>query len=402
MYGLVLEGGGGRGSYQIGACKAINELGLEIAMVAGTSVGALNGAMVVQGDVERAYDIWHDINPNTVIKMIPDDLENYYENMFKPDALKKIIRSIKKVIADGGLNVEPLVELVKGVLDEEKIRKSDIGFGVVTVDITERKAVEIYKEDIPDGQLADYVIASASFPAFKRAVIDGKAYIDGGLYNVLPINMVSSRGCKDIIAVRTYGIGLKRRINTSGLNIISISPTESLGSTLDFSTGTSRKNLKMGYFDAYKALKKLKGRKYYIQPMDDDRFFINYLANMSEEKVQRICKLFGLNVCSKRVLFEEVVPKAASLLNLPAKSSYEDVAIGLLESVADSLDIEKYRFYTLEELHSAVLKQHLVRNEEFIEESHGFMRSRDLLPKVVRDKLLKGIANELFTNEDVV
>jgi len=399
LYGLVLEGGGGRGSYQIGACKAIIELGYDIGMVAGTSVGALNGAMIVQRDVDRAYDIWYDLNPNSVIKISSAELAMDFENIFKADALRNIIRNIKKVIADGGLNVEPLVELVKSLVDEERIRKSNIGFGIVTVDITERKAVEIYKEDIPAGQLADYVIASASFPAFRRAVIDGKSYIDGGLYNVLPINMVSSRGYRDIIVVRTYGIGLKRHVDTSGLNITSISPSESLGSTMDFTNSNSRKNLKMGYYDAHKALRKLKGRKYYILPIHDDLFFIRYLANMSDEKVKKLCSLFGLSVCGKRALFEEVVPKAAYLLNLPAKASYEDVAVGLLESIADTLGIEKYRFYTVEELHDAVLQKHLVRNEEFIRESPGFFGSRELLPKAVRDKLLRGIANELFTNE---
>lgn len=381
MYGLVLEGGGSRGSYQIGACKALNELGLEITSVAGTSVGALNGAMVVQGDVDKAYDIWYDINPNRVMKMAEDELASFVENAFKPDALRILIRKMKKVITDGGLNVEPLVELVKNVLDEERIRKSPIGFGVVTVDITERKAVEIYKEDIPVGQLADYVIASASFPAFKRVVIDGKAYIDGALYNVLPINMVSSKGYKDIICIRTFGMGIKRRIDTTGLNIINISPTVSLGSAMDFSTETSRKNLKMGYFDAYKSFKKLKGVKYYITPMNDDRFFINYLANMSDIKVQRLYKLFGLNTDSKRAIFEEIVPKLAFLLGLPAKSSYEDIAIGLLERIADSLGIERFKFYKVEDLYNMILQR------------------RKQLPGAVRDKLLVGIANEVFTNQ---
>ena len=44
-------------------------MGLDISMVAGTSVGALNGAMVVQGDIDRAFDIWHDLNPELVIKL---------------------------------------------------------------------------------------------------------------------------------------------------------------------------------------------------------------------------------------------------------------------------------------------------------------------------------------------
>lgn len=257
MYGLVLEGGGGRGSYQIGACKAIQEMGLEISMVAGTSVGALNGAMIVQGSIDKAYDIWYHIDPSAVMQLEEDVLTHYFENGFKPESFRLVIRRLKKIIADGGLNVEPLEKLVKNVLDEEKIRRSPIGFGVVTVDLTERKALEIYKEEIPKGQLVDYVIASASFPAFKRTIINGNAFIDGALYNVLPINMVSGKGYKDIIVLRTYGMGIKRRVKTAGLNIISISPSDSLGAIIDFSNKTARKNLAMGYEDAIKVLRRL-------------------------------------------------------------------------------------------------------------------------------------------------
>jgi NTE family protein len=257
MYGLVLEGGGSKGSYQIGACKALNELGIEIGAVAGTSVGALNGAMVVQGDVDLAYRIWSEITPESIIKIPGDRLEDYVGNGYRAGTLKMFIHKIKRIAAEGGLNVEPLVELAKSTLSEDRIRRSPIGFGIVTVDVTARKAVEIYKEEIPEGQLSDYIIASASFPAFKRAVIDGRIFIDGAFYNNLPINMISSRGYRDIIVLRTYGIGMRRRIDTSGLNIITISPQESLGPTLDFSNETSRKNLKKGYNDVFRVFGKL-------------------------------------------------------------------------------------------------------------------------------------------------
>ena len=61
MFGLVLEGGGAKGAYQIGAWKALKELGIDIKGVAGTSVDALNGAMIVQDDFEKAYEVWHDV-----------------------------------------------------------------------------------------------------------------------------------------------------------------------------------------------------------------------------------------------------------------------------------------------------------------------------------------------------
>lgn len=52
-YGLVFDGGGARGAYQIGAWKALEEAGVKIQAVAGTSVGALNGALVCMGDLGK-------------------------------------------------------------------------------------------------------------------------------------------------------------------------------------------------------------------------------------------------------------------------------------------------------------------------------------------------------------
>ncbi|OYO51117.1 hypothetical protein CG709_20055, partial [Lachnotalea glycerini] len=53
-YGIVLEGGGAKGAYQIGAWKAFEEVGVKVNAVAGTSVGALNAAMICMGDYKKA------------------------------------------------------------------------------------------------------------------------------------------------------------------------------------------------------------------------------------------------------------------------------------------------------------------------------------------------------------
>ena len=58
-YGLVLEGGGAKGSFQIGAWRALREAGIKIKGVSGVSVGALNGALICMDDPEKAEDIWH-------------------------------------------------------------------------------------------------------------------------------------------------------------------------------------------------------------------------------------------------------------------------------------------------------------------------------------------------------
>jgi NTE family protein len=62
MYGLVLEGGGAKGAYHVGAYKALKELNIEIGGIAGTSIGAINGAMMVQGDYELLEKVWYSVN----------------------------------------------------------------------------------------------------------------------------------------------------------------------------------------------------------------------------------------------------------------------------------------------------------------------------------------------------
>ena len=58
---IVLAGGGSRGAYQIGVWKALREMGIDYQLVTGTSVGALNGVLMVQQEYDKALAVWEDI-----------------------------------------------------------------------------------------------------------------------------------------------------------------------------------------------------------------------------------------------------------------------------------------------------------------------------------------------------
>ena len=74
--GLVLEGGGTKGSYHIGVVKAMRELGIDITAVTGTSIGAINGAMIAMGRFDEMYDIWYNLSADRIVgedqKLIKD------------------------------------------------------------------------------------------------------------------------------------------------------------------------------------------------------------------------------------------------------------------------------------------------------------------------------------------
>jgi NTE family protein len=381
MYGLVLEGGGARGSYQIGACKAIKEMGIELGAVSGTSVGALNGAMIVQGDIDKAYEMWYNMSPEKVIGFNTEELEVIKSSGFNSRDFNLILRGLKRIVIEKGIDVSPLINMLSIVIDEDKIRKSSIDFGVVTVNVTQVKAIEIFKESMPEGKITDYLIASSTFPGFKLKEIDGRKFVDGGLYNALPLNMVAKKGYKDIIAIRTMAAGRKKRFDTSDLNVIYISPKENLGPILDFRTERARKNLSLGYYDAYRTFKGLKGNKYYIEPLNDESFFIQYLLNISDESIAKLSKLLELeNLSGKRALFENIIPRVASLLRVSEEDSYEDIFVALLESIADTYSIERFKIYNFMELVFEVSK---------VYKPGRFIR---------KDNVIENIAKELYNS----
>ncbi|GAB6118113.1 patatin-like phospholipase family protein [Thermoanaerobacter brockii subsp. lactiethylicus] len=406
MYGIVLEGGGARGAYQIGAYKALAEEGIEVRGVAGTSVGALNGAIIAQGNFEKAYELWHDISYSKVIKANDDEIERLKKGRWRREDIFLVTQLLKEIIEEGGLNITPLKNLLKEVIDENKIRNSGKDFAIVTVSLSDFKPMELYIEDIPYGKLVDYLMASAYLPVFKREKIDGKTYLDGGVYNNLPADLLIKKGYKDLIIIRTGSFGIVKKIDFRGLNTLVISPKEDLGGILDFDKNVVRDNLKLGYFDGLKALKGLKGDKYYIEPKGDKEYFIRYLMNLEERRIENLKDIFRVNkeIPAKRALFEVIIPKLCSLLDLKVDADYDEIFLTLLENLAEIYEIERFRVYTYEKLISAVRekincdKEAVEEDKEEIEEIiESVIKKIDVLSIFTKNEVIKEVGKVIFS-----
>ena len=254
--GLVLEGGGVKGAYELGALIALTEKGYTFSAVTGTSIGALNGAVMASQGIEKLAAYWEEAKYCPVFDFDDDTVARFRQKDFDLDliiATGKKLLSAREIIRQ---SYEHTLDFVYNRLSEEEIRSSDIDFGCVTYNISDMEPFEAMKKDIPEGKLIDYIVASACFPIFPPKQIDGKKFIDGGVYDNMPINLLARTGCKKMIVVRTNPESKqpKRRIERDDLDILYIIPSSNLGRAMAFSPERIENLKQLGYADAMRIL----------------------------------------------------------------------------------------------------------------------------------------------------
>ena len=189
---VVLSGGGSKGSYEIGVWKALRRLHIKYDIVTGTSIGALNGALMTQKTYLKALYIWHKLS-----------LEYLFEQQPKSDTKKDILRLYgDNFLKNGGMDIKKIENIIRKGINMKRFYKSDIDYGLVTFNFSTKKPLVISKKDISEDKLIDYLMASATcYPAFQMKDIDGDKYIDGGFYDNLPINLAIKLGATEAIIV---------------------------------------------------------------------------------------------------------------------------------------------------------------------------------------------------------
>ena len=261
--GLVLAGGGAKGSYQIGVWQALQELHWTPAVITGASVGTLNGCMFATGKAKEAEALWRTLEIHDVLDVPatrdPEELNNFFLD----------------VIRSGGLNVEPLAERLDALIDEDAVRNAPIRFGFVMTEMSTMRSIQCRMENVPPGQLKEYMLASsACFPALRPREINGVKYIDGGWRDNMPLQLAADLGATELIGVDVDGIGIVRP-NTTGLPTRVIRSHWNLGPTLDFDPQRAARNIALGYFDTLRSFGRLGGTAYAILP-DSDSFLARF------------------------------------------------------------------------------------------------------------------------------
>jgi NTE family protein len=173
---LVLSGGGAKGAWEAGVASALVEQGLAIRLVAGSSAGALNAAMVADGRVDRLQTLWRTLTREQVYALRPSVL---FAGLL-PGWLTLLTLNSAGSLFDPA----PLRELLTATLDLERIRASPVRLLVVTTDLARREPRAFDNRTVT----VDALMAAAAVPgAFPPVDVDGDLLVDGGLVGRAPV-----------------------------------------------------------------------------------------------------------------------------------------------------------------------------------------------------------------------
>ena len=279
--GLVLSGGGAKGAYQIGVFKALKELELYslVTAVSGTSIGALNGALFLMGDMDLWFRTWQDanfenfffteetreerqqtnfLNGENSLRNSLEKLENSWDNSggVKDFLLKQNISFFSQ---------KGLSNLIDRHLDLQMVRKSSVSFHACAYNIDRLEPEYFHACDLDEESLKSVLMASASIPFIYEPVkIGHNRYSDGGIKNPLyqkenvdkvPIKPVCDSDCDILIVVyMNHGdtIDFTGCMDKKLIEIYPSLPLEDIKGTgsFDFSRSSLGERIEMGYHDA--------------------------------------------------------------------------------------------------------------------------------------------------------
>ncbi|MEJ2044447.1 MAG: patatin-like phospholipase family protein [Reinekea sp.] len=330
-YCLVFGGGGAKGVYHIGVWQAIQEMKIPVNAFIGNSIGAVIASFLAQNEEEKLLNIARSINLQTLIRLHKDQALAD-EKSILDHSLIYWQGVYKNVVNNRGLDTTPMRTLLESSLDEDKIRKNGYDFGITTVNVSDFKPREVFIEQMEPGQLINYVMASAAFPGFSRPEINGKKYIDGGIYDNIPYTMARRRGYRRIILVDISGIGFNRRPRTEGSETVYIKNSIDMGNAFDFNPDFINRFWQLGYLDCMMAFGRLIGYRYFFDETDS-----------SEQQKQQQYNLAAIKTVASK--FPDIMKHDRRLW------------LKTLEVCAEFFDIERIKKYSFDEMEETINEQ---------------------------------------------
>jgi NTE family protein len=202
--GVVLSGGGAKGYAHIGALKKIEEAGIKIDFIGGTSIGAIVGGLYASGySADELEEIMYSLDLTNMImneksrRELPFFDKSYREKYILELPFDNFKLGFPNAISSGQGTIDELTYLFRHVHDVTDFNKLPIPFVCVATKLETGEAV-VFR----NGYLPQIVLASGAYPSLlEPVIINGEKYIDGGVRNNFPVQEVLDMGADIIIGI---------------------------------------------------------------------------------------------------------------------------------------------------------------------------------------------------------
>ena len=296
--GLVLCGGGGKGAFQIGAWKALEEHGIleQVGAIAGTSVGGLNAVLFALGNYNKAIEVWSKVNmslmltpTDEMIEMLKTMKKKFAKGKHPSDAFKvlagsKGIRNVKSIFSRDGLE-----KLIKDNLSVRDIKTVNTDVFVTIQEKNSHDGIQyVHLNSLKNEKnIINALFATSSIPIIYGATkFQGNLFHDGGIteFGNVPVKPLYDLGYRKIVILSLSSEFNMESVKTSRNEAIDlyhmypeceftvIKPSESLGGyegMLDFRQKSIQEKVCMGYHDAENILSRDTGSKTLWQQCGD-------------------------------------------------------------------------------------------------------------------------------------
>lgn len=248
--GVVLSGGGGKGSYEVGVWKAFVDYGIaqKVTVISGTSVGGLNAALFACEEVDRVIGFWENF--------VPEELWNNTYELIDEKGLARIIDKVE--LSKMNENSYPKV-YVTATRKRFAVAKL-LAKIFLDADYSHRF---LLNEESSIPEIKNLLLATSAFPIFTKAIElkDGYKYVDGGVCDNTPIEPLLYDGNRENLS-RIFVVHLCSESGYSKRyeNVVDVFPSRSLGGLdgmIDFSESTVKDLIELGRHDTAEVLEDL-------------------------------------------------------------------------------------------------------------------------------------------------
>ena len=294
-YGIVFSGGGGKGAYQIGVWKYLHELGIDqkIHGVSGASVGALNSLLFLQGDYQKAEELWANIRQDDFTHTDPLNYLKAILDFLSPASplsslIKQLIERMQNSPEQGRdisfslFSQKRLRELIDTYIDSDQVQKNlsdklvysmlcEIPLGANPASLFVKYPYVCCWKNRDFEEIRELVLTSAAFPgAYPIRTFDGRVCVDGGAADNLPVAPLLKE-FHHIIVIHLNPKGDKeekawaratQKVQTDTYHFYHVYPSkavhmDNLADTMTVNPELTQYRMALGYHDAKEQLRPL-------------------------------------------------------------------------------------------------------------------------------------------------